>query len=104
MIYSCPSSGSLGALTLCQPAAGWGERGTSRFDFLMDPAGPAVTLMKAVSSWVFRVIYTGMLLTWRNGFCNAYGTFFLKAINMVTNGCYKLDGLSQIGLFFYAGM
>lgn len=40
-----------------------------------------------------------MLLTWRNGFCNAYGTFFLKAINMVTNGHYKLDGLSQIGLF-----
>lgn len=104
MIYSCPSSSSLGALALCQPAAAWGERGTSRFDFLIDPAGPAVTLMKAVSSWVFREIYTGMLLTWRNGFCNAYGTFFLKAINMVTNGCYKLDGLSQIGLFFYAGM
>lgn len=55
--------------------------------------------MKAVSGEVLREIYSGMLLTWRNGFCNADSTFFLKAINMVTNGHYKLDGLSQIGLF-----
>lgn len=76
-----------------------GERGPHRFNFRIDPNAAAVALMKAVSGEVLREIYSGMLLTWRNGFCNADSTFFLKAINMVTNGCYKLDGLSQIGLF-----
>lgn len=76
-----------------------GKRGPHCFNFHIDPAGAAITLMKAVSGEVLREIYSGMLLTWRNGFCNADSTFFLKAINMVTNGRYKLDGLSQIGLF-----
>lgn len=44
-------------------------------------------------------IYTGMLSTCRNGFCNADGTFALKAINTVTSGRYKLGALRQIGLF-----
>lgn len=81
----------------------WWEQGGKRephcFNFRIDPDGAAVALMKAVSGEVLREIYSGMLLTWRNGFCNADSTFFLKAINMVTNGRYKLDGLSQIGLF-----
>lgn len=50
MIYPFPGSGSVGALASRWPVAGWGERGPCRFDFLIDPAGTAITLMKAVSS------------------------------------------------------
>lgn len=49
MIYPFPSSGSMGHLASRWPAAG-AERGPCRFDFLIDPAGTAITLMKAVSS------------------------------------------------------
>lgn len=97
--------GHLRSCDTCHPFLGvawWergGERGPHRFNFRIDPDAAAVALMKAVSGEVLREIYSGMLLTWRNGFCNADSTFFLKAINMVTNGRYKLDGLSQIGLF-----
>lgn len=59
----------------------------------------AISLMRAARSRVLAEIYTGMLSTWRNGFCNADGTLALKAINMVTSGRYKLDVLRQIGLF-----
>lgn len=61
--------------------------------------GTAISLMRAARGRVLAEIYTGMLSTWRNGFCNADGTFALKAINMVTSGRYKLDVLRQIGLF-----
>lgn len=50
MIYPFPGNGLVGALASHWPAAERGERGPCRFDFLIDPAGTAITLMKAVSS------------------------------------------------------
>lgn len=87
------------AATRWEPSWRGEEKEPGRFRLHKDPAGWAITLMKAASSWALREIYAGMLLTWRNGFCNACGTFFLKAINTATSGQDKLDGLSQIGLF-----